>query len=156
MSRKFCRNSFILAAKIFSHSGDSLFLFPFFILISLFNISQLASQTWPIVVGMAATGIIVWSIKTIVRKDRPKGSHGKIYRKTDPYSFPSGHAARVFTIVGISLFDPVYQGIIITAWALMVSLSRIVLKLHYWKDIIAGSGLGILVGVIFYLITRSF
>jgi len=152
MFKRGCRTSCLIVAKLISHSGDSLFLFPIFIIISSFNIYQLAQHTWPIVFGMVATAIIVWLIKIIVRKDRPKGSYGKLYRKTDPYSFPSGHSARVFTIVGMSLFDTGFLVIIVLIWAIGVSISRIVLKLHYWNDVIVGSGLGLLLGLIIGLV----
>ena len=145
----------ILTAKLISHSGDSLLLFPIFITISLMDIDHLARHAWPIVIGMAATAIIVWLIKIVVRKDRPKGSYGKFYRKTDPYTFPSGHSARVFTIVGLSIFNAGALFVFILVWAFSVSISRFVLKLHYWNDIMVGSLLGLLIGIIFHWILHG-
>ncbi len=43
-----------------------------------------------------ALAVIVLAIKFSIRRRRPEGEWGAMYRKTDPHSFPSGHATLVF------------------------------------------------------------
>jgi undecaprenyl-diphosphatase len=57
------------------------------------------------VVELAGIGVLaamVLGIKFLVRRKRPEGEWGQIYRNTDPHSFPSGHAARAFLIAVIA------------------------------------------------------
>jgi undecaprenyl-diphosphatase len=44
--------------------------------------------------SIAALAVLVLVIKLGVRRRRPEGEWGAIYRSTEPHSIPSGHAAR--------------------------------------------------------------
>ena len=85
------------------------------------------------------------AIKFLVRRKRPEGDWGGIYRRTDPHSFPSGHAARaaLLAVLAISL-GPTWFGILLLIWAPLVILARVVMGVHYLSDVIAGAILGIL------------
>ena len=88
-------------------------------------------------------------IKFIVRRKRPEGDWGGIYRKTDPYSFPSGHAARGLLIGVVAMgLGPVWFGITLIIWGPLVGLSRIAMGVHYLSDVLAGWVVGILLGLI--------
>ena len=50
----------------------------------------------------ALLAVMVLLIKFRIRRQRPVGEWGRIYRNTDPHSFPSGHAARAFLIATIA------------------------------------------------------
>ena len=53
--------------------------------------------------ALASLAVIVLGIKFLLRRPRPEGEWGSIYRVTDPHSFPSGHAARAMTIAFMAL-----------------------------------------------------
>lgn len=90
--------------------------------------------------GFAETGILVYALKTTVGRSRPNNSLEKD-------SFPSGHSAFAFTMAIIAgrqyptLRIPLYISAIGTAYA------RVYLGRHYPSDVIAGSVIGILVGL---------
>jgi membrane-associated phospholipid phosphatase len=91
----------------------------------------------------------VMSIKFLVRRRRPEGEWGSIYRNTDPHSFPSGHAARAFLIAVVaSALAPAWLGILLWIWAPLVSIARVAMGLHYVSDVVAGAMLGIVVALI--------
>jgi undecaprenyl-diphosphatase len=92
---------------------------------------------------------LVLAIKFTVRRGRPEGEWGSIYRSTDPHSFPSGHATRVFLIaVMITAFGPGWLAILLVLWAPLVGLARVAMGVHYLSDVLAGALLGILFGAL--------
>lgn len=72
-----------------------------------------------------------------------------IVRRPSFYSFPSGHTASSFavaTVVIIRCSVPIWC--IILVIALLISFSRIYLRVHYLTDVVCGVLLGVLCGVI--------
>ena len=98
--------------------------------------------------GILIAAAIVMPIKFIVRRRRPEGEWGSIYRNTDPHSFPSGHAARVvmLAVVGLAL-GPAWLGVLLLVWAPLVSLARVAMGVHYLSDVVAGMILGLATGL---------
>ncbi len=92
--------------------------------------------------------IFVLAIKFIIKRSRPAGDWGAIYRNSDPHSFPSGHATRAAMLAvlfwGLQL-NPL--AILITIWVFLVSFARVILGVHYLSDIVAGWILGVLLGL---------
>lgn len=88
-------------------------------------------------------------LKFSIRRRRPEGQWGAIYRNTDPHSFPSGHAARATLLVVLTFaWGPIWLAILLLIWAPLVALARVALGVHYLSDILAGAGLGLVFGVI--------
>ena len=136
-------------AVFFAHSGDSWFWGA--ALIALWFVSNSAWRKWSVVefVGIFLLAALVMGIKFLVRRRRPEGEWGGIYRNTDPHSFPSGHAARAFLIAAVaSVLAPAWLGIILWIWAPLVSLARVAMGVHYVSDVLAGALLGIAVALI--------
>ena len=93
--------------------------------------------------GLALVEIVVIGIKMIVRRKRPPGTEGMIYRKTDPFSFPSGHAARAVLLSLLALrMGPAAAFAVISIWSPLMVLSRIAIGIHYVLDVLAGFLLG--------------
>jgi undecaprenyl-diphosphatase len=87
-------------------------------------------------------------IKFTVRRRRPEGEWGGIYRKTDPHSFPSGHAARAIMLAVVAAgLGPAWFALLLMAWVPFVALSRVAMGLHYLSDVLAGVFLGVLTGL---------
>lgn len=133
--------------SLFQHSGDSLFLFPLVFIIFIMASGHTKVFAGIVFAGMILNGLLVFALKQIFRKERPEGTAGKMYRKYDRFSFPSGHAARVWAIVTIAAFFYWPLSVWLSAWALLISYSRLKLKLHDFTDVIAGSFIGVLIGV---------
>jgi membrane-associated phospholipid phosphatase len=134
-------------AVFFAHSGDS-----WFILLALLLIWFLTKGVWHhlsavMAAGAIALAIIVLLIKFSIRRRRPEGDWGAIYRNTDPHSFPSGHAARTAMLAVLALLlGPLWFGLILVIWAPLVSLARVWLGVHYFSDVFAGIALGVAFG----------
>jgi undecaprenyl-diphosphatase len=136
-------------AIFFAHSGDSWFWG--LALIILWFISQEFWKDWSALefTGIAILAVVVLAIKFTVRRRRPEGEWGGIYRNTDPHSFPSGHAARAFLIATIgAMLGPGWLALILWLWAPLVSLARVAMGVHYLSDIIAGAIVGVIVALI--------
>ncbi len=136
-------------AIFFAHSGDSWFWGLGLILIWLWG--NTGWKRWAVVlfVGIAVLAVIVMSLKFLIRRRRPEGDWGGIYRNTDPHSFPSGHAARAFLIAVLAThLGPEWLTAILWLWAPLVSLARVAMGVHYLSDILAGAVTGIAVGLI--------
>lgn len=136
-------------AVFFAHSGDS-----WFWAIGLFAIwisGDSFWKRWAILefAGICFLVVMVLAIKFTIRRKRPEGEWGQIYRYTDPHSFPSGHAARAFLIATIaSGLGPLWLAIALWIWAPLVALARVAMGVHYLSDIVAGALFGILIALI--------
>ena len=105
------------------------------------------------VVGVALTAAVVFVIKLSVRRSRPQGEWGKIYRSTDPHSFPSGHAARAMMLAVVALgLGPTWPGLALLLWAPLVGMARVALGVHYPSDVAAGMVVGIIMGFVVLLL----
>lgn len=134
----------------FAHSGDSWFWGLALVLLWLFTDDPFWKK-WAVVLlgSISVLAVIVMSLKFTIRRRRPEGEWGGIYRNTDPHSFPSGHAARAFLIAVMATgLGPAWAGIILWIWAPLVSLARVAMGVHYASDIVAGMFVGIIVGIL--------
>lgn len=101
--------------------------------------------------GAAAfAGISVFLLKELFDRERPPVAHDGL----DPIgavpgsaSFPSGHAATAFAAaVAVGIVYPRLR-LPLLALATLVALSRMYLGVHYGSDVLAGSALGVAIGV---------
>lgn len=136
-------------AVFLAHSGDS-----WFWAIGLFALWLSGGSFWKewAVVQFGSIGLLaamVLLIKLRIKRKRPEGEWGRIYRMSDPHSFPSGHAARAFLIATIAAgLGPSGLAIVLWIWAPFVGLARVAMGVHYLSDIVAGALLGIVVALI--------
>jgi len=134
-------------AVFFAHSGDSWFWMAGLGLVWLFADEEWRYRAASIAVAIVIQALVVFAIKFLIRRSRPQGEWGAIYRNTDPHSFPSGHATRAFLLVALSYgLGPQLAFLIILAWAPLVSLARVVTGVHYISDVLAGIALGLIFG----------
>ncbi len=138
-------------AIVLAHSGNSWLIGLGLGLLWLFGSSEWKFISAWMLLGVLSTALAVFAIKFTVRRRRPEGQWGQIYRRTDPHSFPSGHAARaaMIAVLGI-LLSPAWLGWILMIWAPMVMLARVAMGLHYISDVAAGALLGIGMGAIIW------
>jgi undecaprenyl-diphosphatase len=133
---------------LFAHSGDSWFWG-----VGLAAVWILGDAFWKewalaLFIGIFVTATIVIVLKFLIRRRRPEGTFGSIYRRTDPHSFPSGHAARATMLAALVVgLGPAWLVPILLIWAPLVTLSRVAMDLHYLSDALAGAVLGLAVGI---------
>jgi undecaprenyl-diphosphatase len=136
-------------AVFFAHSGDSWFWAMG--LVALWLSGDSFWKEWAVVQfgSISMLAVLVQIIKFRIKRKRPEGEWGRIYRFTDPHSFPSGHAARAFLIATIaSGLGPAWLAASLWIWAPLVALARVAMGVHYLSDIVAGAVFGILVAFI--------
>jgi len=144
-------------AIFFAHSGDSWFWGAALLILWWFG--DAFWKPWSIteLAGISVLAALVMSLKFIIRRRRPEGEWGGIYRNTDPHSFPSGHAARAFMIALVATgLGPGWLALILWIWAPLVALARVSMGVHYVSDVVAGFVIGILMGVFVLQIHQPF
>jgi undecaprenyl-diphosphatase len=108
----------------------------------------LGDHDWKVRAVVCALGLVVVEVavillKMVFRRRRPPGELGRIYRRADPYSFPSGHAARAALLCILAWqLGPVVAIVAIAIWSPVMVLSRIAVGIHYAFDVVAGVILG--------------
>ncbi len=136
-------------AIFFAHSGDSWFWLAGLILAWFFSNSEWRHWETVEFFGIGGLAAVVLAVKFLVKRKRPEGEWGEIYRNTDPHSFPSGHAARAFLIAMIaSALAPPWLALALWVWAPLVAVARVAMGVHYLSDIIAGAILGVIVALL--------
>jgi undecaprenyl-diphosphatase len=136
-------------AALLAHSGDSWFWFLGLAVAWVFGSPSTRSWALAIAAAIGLLAALVLGVKQIVRRPRPEGEWGQIYRATDPHSFPSGHAARAFLLASLATgWGPAWLAPLLWIWAPLVGLARVALGVHFLSDILVGAVIGIAAGVI--------
>ena len=135
------------AAVVLAHSGDSWLWMGLLGGIWLLGSPEWHAKSALLVLAVGGQALLIFAVKQAIRRERPQGEWGSIYRSIDPHSFPSGHAARAGLLAVIFLgLGPAWLGLLLAVWAPLVSLARVATGVHYLSDVIAGALLGILMG----------
>jgi undecaprenyl-diphosphatase len=143
-------------AAILAHSGDS-----WFWLLGLGTAYLFAPEAWKVrlvimIAGVIITAVLVLLVKFTVRRQRPAGEWGHIYRSSDPHSFPSGHAARAVMLAVLAAgLGPAWLAGLLLVWAPLVGLARVAMGVHFLSDVLAGMLLGSLIGLIILAIASN-
>ncbi len=109
------------------------------------------------VVAMIWAGIIVQLPKFIFGRPRPHFNLPDQFAWFHPEwnSFPSGHAAHWFALVGALWAYSPRLSLMVTPLAVIVSFARVVALAHYPSDIIAGAAFGLFFGLFFGFSART-
>lgn len=112
----------------------------------------------------AADQLTASVIRPVVERLRPSNMDNPISHlvhivngyRSGGYSFPSCHAANTFAVA--TLMSLVFRRwrftFAIVFWAILNCYSRVYLGVHYPGDLLAGMVIGVLSGIIFYIIGR--
>lgn len=94
---------------------------------------------------------VYWILKNSFKRRRPfrvVQALAPALNPSDEFSFPSGHTTAAFMMAGItSVWFPALS-VLMFAWATMVGLSRVLLKVHFVSDVLAGIILGTLIATL--------
>jgi undecaprenyl-diphosphatase len=136
-------------ASFLAHSGDSWFWMAGLGIVWLFAGPDWHNRAAFIAISIVAQAVTVLAIKFTVRRRRPEGEWGAIYRNTDPHSFPSGHAARALLLVVMAwVLGPEWFRWAVLVWAPLVSLARVAMGVHYVSDVLAGWVTGVVIALV--------
>jgi undecaprenyl-diphosphatase len=136
-------------AAVLAHSGDS-----WFWAVALCLVIWLGDPVWRwraviSLLSILVTALLVMALKFSIRRRRPEGEWGAIYRSTDPHSFPSGHASRALMLGVLLVFlGPGWLAAILLVWAPLVALARVAMGVHFLSDVVAGGALGVVLGLV--------
>jgi len=134
-------------AAFLAHSGDSWFWGLALVLLWFVGPRDWRPQIALLFLGIFFTAVSVLILKFLIKRPRPEGEWGQVYRSSDPHSFPSGHAARATMLTVIMLLTGFWWiGLIMVIWTILVDISRVGLGVHYFSDILVGTLIGILMG----------
>lgn len=137
------------AAVLLAHSGDSWLCLGWTGLIWLFSRGEWHAKAGLMALAVCAQALLIFGVKQVIRRERPAGEWGGIYRAIDPHSFPSGHATRAALLAALAAgLGPFWFALLLAAWAPLVALARVATGVHYFSDVLAGAVIGILFGLL--------
>ena len=134
-----------------THTGDPLVLGVATVvvfLLLLWGRHRRLAAAW--VAALAGTALINSALKAWFQRERPLHDHGFIVEHS--YSFPSGHASGSMVFYGMLAYVLLvlcpprwHRAIVIAAVAMitLVGISRILLQVHYFSDVMAGYATGL-------------
>lgn len=124
------------AAKFASGPGTLLFVTTGTLLPLLQDGSQGKDHTLRSADSLLTSTLISEGLKRIVRSKRPDNS--------DRDSFPSGHATAAFAIATMQSHYHPRQALLWYGGATLIAYSRVKLKRHRYRDVVAGAAVGYL------------
>ena len=136
-------------AILLAHSGDSWYLVPAMLLAAWFGGPAAQWLVARLLIAIGVLIVIIFLVKRRFKRQRPEGEWGNFYRRTDPHSFPSGHAARMAMLAVLAFgLGPAWLGWLMFVLAPAVSLARVAMGVHYLSDVVVGAAIGIVVGLL--------
>ena len=135
---------------LLTHLGDRAFLIPLVAVVALLLLwrrQRFIAAAW--VVACALGGLLNTALKAIFERSRPEFVHG--FAAADGWSFPSGHSSGSIIVYGLLgylavLFTPKSVHVPTAALAMTlvvcVGLSRVILQVHYFSDVLGGYAFG--------------
>ncbi|XP_030469417.1 probable lipid phosphate phosphatase beta [Syzygium oleosum] len=157
-------------------SADFRLFFPVSLSLYLSPIPSLRPLLAPLILGLLLDLALVGLVKLLFRRPRPVyNKNMSVAVSVDHYSFPSGHASRVFFVAAlVYLSADAMEGAVVesrsggfvdrwiadgserkfvelvvlvaSAWAAATANSRVLLGRHYVCDVLAGACLGVIEG----------
>jgi undecaprenyl-diphosphatase len=139
------------AIALLTHAGDALVLgvaTAVVFLVLLWRRHRRLAGAW--IAALAGTVLINSALKSWFQRERPLHDHGFVVEHS--YSFPSGHASGSMVFYGmlayvlLVLCPPRWHRAIVVAAVAMITLvgiSRILLQVHYFSDVMAGYATGL-------------
>lgn len=134
-------------AWVIAHSGDSPLWFLLGLAVFFLGSGEVRRAGAVIAVLVPVLAVLAFGLKTLFRRARPPGERGTLYVHFDVHAFPSSHAVRMGGLVAaLALLAPPWAVGVLGVWAVLVSLARVGLGIHYLLDVSAGLVLGVVLG----------
>lgn len=103
----------------------------------------------------AGVFIFVTLLREILNMPRPYEKYDikpLMKKDTKGHSFPSRHTASVFIIAMTFLYAERWLGIVFLIFAFLISLTRFLAGVHFFRDILAGALISIICGIVFLFV----
>ena len=155
--------AFIQLMEVFTFFGSGKFLFPAYVVIVAYLLMRRQTLISLHIAIIAVTSTALsQGAKRIFQRTRPEMP---LIQSLKTYSFPSGHALSSFIFCSVLVYL-VWRANIQTGWkwvfsiflflfSMTIGLSRVILKMHYPTDVLAGFCLGFIWVILsFYLLNR--
>ncbi len=150
---------------IITELGHYYFVIAFLLIMAI--VWKFKGKTWFLVLPVFATFVLHELIKLIVKRPRPDQSLWWGYESST--SFPSGHSNTatclfilvIFFVIISPYLKPWLKAVLSSLCSIsivLVAVSRIILGMHYFTDVIAGIFLGATsatIGIIIYLVLKN-
>lgn len=113
---------------------------------------------YEVILGGLSLWLVVEIMKLVIRRKRPFNNLKDIRivgERARGHSFPSGHTSQAFFLATLFIqhFSAGIMGaIVLYSIALIVGITRIYIGVHYPRDVVAGSVLGIAWGIVWAII----
>ena len=124
----------------------------------LFSRTKYTKEAIMVLLAIALASILGEGIiKHIVKRKRPfiKNNIIKLMiAQPGTYSFPSGHTASSFAAATVFIRTDMRLTYLIVVIAILISFSRLYLRVHYLSDVIGGIILGVFSGTIVVMIFK--
>ena len=138
-------------ARILSFSGDgyAYILITVIAIATTYDTGMALMKSGRFAVGMEMPFYLF--LKKFFKRRRPYEvitTSGRVHNPSDEFSFPSGHTTAGFMVAFLVSHFYAWALIPMYIWASLIGLSRVVLRVHFVSDIIAGAALGSLLGVL--------
>ncbi|MFA5131826.1 MAG: phosphatase PAP2 family protein [Candidatus Paceibacterota bacterium] len=107
---------------------------------------------------IAGSAVLSWVVsvyaKDIIAHPRPDLSSA-LFIPSDPYSFPSGHAAFMFGLAWSMYSFDKHAGKILFILATVTGIARVLAGVHYWYDIVGGFMLAYFIAYVIHFASRK-
>jgi undecaprenyl-diphosphatase len=130
-----------------AHSGDSVLWFLAGLAAFFLGSGEVRRAGAMVAVLVPVLAVLAFGLKALFRRARPPGERGTLYVHFDVHAFPSSHAVRMGGLAAaLALLAPPWATGMLVLWAVLVSLARVGLGIHYLLDVGAGLVLGAVLG----------
>lgn len=132
-------------ARLLSFTGDGYL----YLVIGVVACLLIPPQGTYLLIAVVLGGLIEIPVYLVLKKffkrNRPYVGQEiaeQVHTPSDEFSFPSGHATAAFLMAYITSYFFPESAQFMYVWASLVALSRVLLRVHFVSDIIAGMLLG--------------
>ncbi len=126
------------------YASDSVNVVPALALVYAYLVDR--RRAYAVLAAVLLACAVTTVLKPLVGEPRPfeVGVVRPLVAADHPFwSFPSGHAARAFSLAAACTFERVGPWPLLWVWAVAVGVSRVTLGVHWPHDVVAGAAVGV-------------